>query len=49
MVTLQDKVIVITGSTRGLGLAIARACTAEGAHGKPAAMQNAYAATKSWV
>ena len=31
MVTLQDKVIVITGSTRGLGLAIARACAAEGA------------------
>jgi len=28
---LQDKVIVITGSTRGLGLAIARACAAEGA------------------
>ena len=31
MASLQDKVIVITGSTRGLGLAIARACAAEGA------------------
>jgi NAD(P)-dependent dehydrogenase (short-subunit alcohol dehydrogenase family) len=28
---LEDKVIVITGSTRGLGLAIARAVSAEGA------------------
>jgi len=31
MGTLQDKVIVITGSSRGLGLAIARAAAAEGA------------------
>ena len=31
MASLQDKVIVITGSTRGLGLAIARACADEGA------------------
>jgi glucose 1-dehydrogenase len=31
MAALQDKVIVITGSTRGLGLAIARACADEGA------------------
>jgi glucose 1-dehydrogenase len=28
---LQDKVVVITGSTRGLGLAIARTCAGEGA------------------
>jgi glucose 1-dehydrogenase len=31
MGALQDKVIVITGSTRGFGLAIARACADEGA------------------
>jgi glucose 1-dehydrogenase len=31
MPTLQDKVIVITGSTRGFGVAIARACAEEGA------------------
>jgi glucose 1-dehydrogenase len=31
MAILQDKVIVITGSTRGFGLAIARACADEGA------------------
>ena len=31
MAALQDKVIVITGSTRGLGLAIAHACANEGA------------------
>ena len=31
MASLQDKVIVITGSTRGLGLAIAHACADEGA------------------
>jgi glucose 1-dehydrogenase len=31
MAALQDKVIVITGSTRGLGLTIAHACAAEGA------------------
>jgi NAD(P)-dependent dehydrogenase (short-subunit alcohol dehydrogenase family) len=31
MGSLQNKVIVITGSTRGFGLAIAHACTAEGA------------------
>jgi len=31
MASLQDKVIVITGSTRGFGLAIARACADEGA------------------
>jgi NAD(P)-dependent dehydrogenase (short-subunit alcohol dehydrogenase family) len=31
MAALQDKVILITGSTRGFGLAIARACAAEGA------------------
>ena len=31
MAALQDKVIVITGSTRGFGLAIARACADEGA------------------
>ena len=31
MATLQDKVIVITGGTRGLGLAVARACADEGA------------------
>jgi NAD(P)-dependent dehydrogenase (short-subunit alcohol dehydrogenase family) len=31
MGVLQDKVVVITGSSRGFGLAIARACGAEGA------------------
>jgi glucose 1-dehydrogenase len=31
MATLQDRVIVITGGTRGLGLAVARACADEGA------------------
>jgi NAD(P)-dependent dehydrogenase (short-subunit alcohol dehydrogenase family) len=31
MTTLQNKVIVITGSTRGFGLATARACLAAGA------------------
>jgi len=31
MAALQDKVIVITGITRGLGFAIARACANEGA------------------
>ena len=28
---LQDKVIVVTGSSRGLGLAVAQAAAAEGA------------------
>jgi glucose 1-dehydrogenase len=31
MDTLEGKVVVVTGSTRGLGLAIARACVAQGA------------------
>ena len=31
MPTLQDKIIIITGSTRGFGYAIAQACLAAGA------------------
>jgi NAD(P)-dependent dehydrogenase (short-subunit alcohol dehydrogenase family) len=31
MPTLQDKVVVVTGGSRGIGLAIARACASEGA------------------
>ena len=31
MATLQDKVVVVTGGSRGIGLAIARACAREGA------------------
>jgi len=31
MAALQDKAIVITGSTRGFGFAIARACADAGA------------------
>ncbi len=32
---LQDKVMVITGSSRGLGLAVAQAAAAEGAKAMP--------------
>ena len=36
---LKDKVIIVTGSTTGIGLAIAERCVAEGAkvvvHGDP--------------
>jgi NAD(P)-dependent dehydrogenase (short-subunit alcohol dehydrogenase family) len=31
MPTLHDKVVVVTGGSRGIGLAIARACASEGA------------------